>query len=72
MFILTDNGRIVNAEYLIRICRFRLVITALVYGDEQPVVLGRYDSEDECELAFDTFIETMKARKELYDLRGLT
>ena len=69
MFILTDNGRMINAEYLTRIWRFHHMIGAIVHDEEQPVILARYSSEDECELAFETLIETLKARKELYDLR---
>ena len=70
MFILTKKGRLINTRNITWISRSHCAITALMFGDEAATLLAAYDSEDECELAFDTLIETLKARKELYTFGG--
>lgn len=68
MFILTTDNKIINAQYLTAIRRVYCGIEAYSSETKGAITLAMYDTEQECELAFDTLIETLKASKELYDL----
>ncbi|GEM_PF-2273918 len=70
MFILTTDNKIINAQYLTAIRRVYSGIEAYSPETQGAITLALYDTEQECELAFDELIETLKARKELYDLKG--
>ena len=65
-----DRIRLVNAEHLtvINVDVERLMITAGIIGHNEKITLGKYDTLDECRLAYDTLTETLKARKELFDM----
>jgi hypothetical protein len=62
--------RLINSEHLtvINVDIDRLAITAYIVGHEKAVTLGKYDTIDDCKLAYDTLTETLKARKELFDM----
>ena len=68
MFILTTDNKIINAQYLTTIRRVYCGIEAYSPETKGAIILAMYDTEQECELAFNILIGTMKARKDLYDL----
>lgn len=62
--------RLVNSEHLtvINVDVERFAITACIVGHEKAVTLGKYDTINDCNLAYDVLTETLKARKELFDM----
>ena len=66
MFILTQDLKIINTN---AICMIRQEYNSIIaYTVETRCCLAEYETRRECELAFDTLTETLKTRKELYDL----
>lgn len=68
MFILTSSGRLINSDHLKEICHTETVIFAHTENKDEAVLLNCYDTEQECELAFDELIETLKVHDELLDM----
>ncbi len=67
MFILTDDNRLINTDYISAIRRSYSAIEAFTKNGGRTT-LASYDSEKVCALAFEMLVETMEERKELYDL----
>lgn len=67
MFIRTDDDRLINIDCLSTIRCSYSAIEAFT-KDGKRTTLASYESERMCLFVFETLIEKMEERKELYDL----
>lgn len=73
MFILTQDGRLINTDHITAIFKAKPYSTSLsggIYAGspefKDPIELACFSKYEYCEIAFDELVETLKAQKELY------